>query len=276
MTKIEERYLKKKAGVYQRQSTLEQVRENEGSRRYQEGQREHALRLGWSERDIVMIDDDLGLSGMTAKRPGYQRLLAMIRRGELGAVLISDVSRAGRDPVEWILFLRLLAAHDVLLIVDGRLVDPHDSAQVFVKQIEAIVAGRDNELRTENMHRGRIAKVRDRRAVSRPPVGYRAIYERSGDREVRTGRWRKDPDKRVRTAVASVFEVFRAVRSLVQTVRELKRRGLEIPAKRGSGVAWVAPTVARVRYLIRHPAFCGDYVYGMVNKRKSARRGSPS
>ena len=45
---------------------------------------ERARLLGWS--DVVIIDDDLGVSAGGVVRPGFERLLAAICSGEVGAV----------------------------------------------------------------------------------------------------------------------------------------------------------------------------------------------
>src|SRR5439155_12630416 len=117
MPKIEARYLRRLSAVYERQSTLAQVEGNENSRLYQESQKEVAHRYGWAENRIIAIDEDLGVSGASAGRAGYQRLLRLIREGQVGAVFISDVTRGGRDPVAWFQLLELMAQKDVLLFV---------------------------------------------------------------------------------------------------------------------------------------------------------------
>ncbi len=71
MTDIPARYRKRLAVVYIRQSTERQVRLNEGSRRHQESQVEHAWRHGWRRDDVVVIDCDLGHSGLDVGRRGY-------------------------------------------------------------------------------------------------------------------------------------------------------------------------------------------------------------
>lgn len=78
--------LKRKAVVYVRRSTQEQVQSNLESQRRQYELVEVARRL----RDVEVIDDDLGrsASGMVA-RPGFERLVAWLCAGEVGAVCAS-------------------------------------------------------------------------------------------------------------------------------------------------------------------------------------------
>src|SRR4051795_10778617 len=89
--------LKRKAVVYVRQSTQAQVETNLESRRRQYELVDVARSRGF--RDIEVIDDDLGrsaigrsASGMVA-RPGFERLVAWLCAGEVGAVLCLDASR---------------------------------------------------------------------------------------------------------------------------------------------------------------------------------------
>lgn len=84
--------LKRKAVVYVRQSTQSQVMTNLESQRRQYDLVEVARQRGFV--DVEIIDDDLGrsASGMVA-RPGFDRLVAWLCAGKVGAVLCFDASR---------------------------------------------------------------------------------------------------------------------------------------------------------------------------------------
>src|SRR5215468_6156785 len=68
----------RKAAIYIRQSTLTQVAENLESQRRQYGLVERAAELGWRRSDILVIDDDLGVSGSGIARTGFDRLVAEV------------------------------------------------------------------------------------------------------------------------------------------------------------------------------------------------------
>jgi DNA invertase Pin-like site-specific DNA recombinase len=233
MQQVPARYLARLAIIYLRQSTQQQVRRNEGSRQYQEEQRDIALRYGWRPNMIRVISRDLGLSGMRADRPGYQEALGLMRTGEAGAFFISDVSRAGREERAWFDLLDLMIQHDVLLIKNGVLTDPNDESQAFVTKIEAVVVRRENQMRLANMHRGRLAKARMGKAVTAPPVGYLRVYETQDGKPVKTGAWRQDEDLAIREAIHAVFAAFQEGRSLRKAVNLLNERGVRMPARRG-------------------------------------------
>jgi hypothetical protein len=68
MNKITADHLARRACVYIRQSTPDQVRHNLESQGRQYALAERARALGW--QDIDMIDDDLGVSGSGTHRRG--------------------------------------------------------------------------------------------------------------------------------------------------------------------------------------------------------------
>ena len=83
--------LQRKAVVYVRQSTPQQVQSNLESQRRQYELVEVARRRGFA--NVEVIDDDLGRSASGAvERPGFDRLVAALCAGQVGAVLCLDAS----------------------------------------------------------------------------------------------------------------------------------------------------------------------------------------
>jgi DNA invertase Pin-like site-specific DNA recombinase len=108
--------LNRKAVVYIRQSTQAQVQTNlESQRRLYELV---DVARQWGFRDIEVIDDDLGrsASGMVA-RPGFERLVAWLCAGEVGAVLCFEASRLARNDRDWHHLLELCG------LVEARVID---------------------------------------------------------------------------------------------------------------------------------------------------------
>jgi DNA invertase Pin-like site-specific DNA recombinase len=96
-SKIEPRHLRLAAVVYVRQSTPQQLLNNQESTRRQYGLAERARQMDWPETAVRVIDDDLGMSGASSEgRAGFQRLVAAIGRGEVGIVLVTEGSRLSR------------------------------------------------------------------------------------------------------------------------------------------------------------------------------------
>src|SRR2546430_17220247 len=92
--------LQRKAVVYVRQSTPQQVQLNLESQRRQYELVEVARRRGFT--NIEVIDDDLGRTASGAvERPGSDRLVAALCAGQVGAVLCLEASRLARNGRDW-------------------------------------------------------------------------------------------------------------------------------------------------------------------------------
>ena len=97
--KITPDHLARGAFIYIRQSTVDQLANNHESRLRQYGLADRARALGWT--DVTVIDDDLGRSGSGVSRPGFERLLAAICEGRVGAVFAIEASRLARNGRDW-------------------------------------------------------------------------------------------------------------------------------------------------------------------------------
>lgn len=113
--KITPSHLSRRAVIYVRQSTLEQVASNLESQRRQYALAERAIELGWKRSDVVVIDDDLGVSGSGVARSGFDRLVAEVGLGQVGLVLAIEVSRLARNNRDWYHLLDLCALVDTLI-----------------------------------------------------------------------------------------------------------------------------------------------------------------
>jgi hypothetical protein len=111
--------LKRKAVVYVRQSTQSQVMTNLESKRRQYDLVDVARQRGFV--DVEIIDDDLGRSASgTVARPGFDRLVAWLCAGKVGAVVCFDASRLARNGRDWHHLLELCGLVEARVIVlDG-------------------------------------------------------------------------------------------------------------------------------------------------------------
>jgi DNA invertase Pin-like site-specific DNA recombinase len=115
--------LKRKAVVYVRQSTQTQVQTNLESQRRQYDLVEVAQRHGFV--NIEVIDDDLGRSASgSATRPGFDRLVAELCAGAVGAVLCLDASRLARNGRDWHHLLELCGLVKARVIDTDGVYDP--------------------------------------------------------------------------------------------------------------------------------------------------------
>ncbi len=97
---IRPQHLERKAVLYIRQSSPGQVVQNRESRRLQYAMADRLRELGWDE--VEVIDEDLGRSaaGLTP-RSGFERMVAEVCLGQVGAVAAREVSRFARNSREW-------------------------------------------------------------------------------------------------------------------------------------------------------------------------------
>lgn len=118
--KIKPQHVSRKAILYVRQSSPYQVLNNLESQKLQYAMENHLRSLGWSEVEI--IDEDLGRSaGGAVTRTGFERMVAQVCMGQVGAVCAREVSRFARNSREWQQLV------EVCRIVDTLLVDRSDA-----------------------------------------------------------------------------------------------------------------------------------------------------
>jgi DNA invertase Pin-like site-specific DNA recombinase len=109
-------HLQRQAVVYVRQSTASQVENHQESTQRQYALTARAAELGWARDQIVVIDEDLGLSGSgSANRTGFARLTAEVALGRVGVVLGLEVSRLARNNADWYRLLDLCGVTDTLI-----------------------------------------------------------------------------------------------------------------------------------------------------------------
>ena len=113
--KIGPHHLERKAILYVRQSSAHQVLHNRESSTLQYAMRDRVAALGWSQ--IETIDDDLGCSaagGVT--RTGFDRMVAEVCLGKVGAVAAREVSRFARNSRDWQQLIEMCRVVDTVLI----------------------------------------------------------------------------------------------------------------------------------------------------------------
>ena len=122
-SKITSDHLGRGAAIYVRQSTMGQVMENTESQRRQYELVESARAAGFTS--ISVIDDDLGRSGSgLMERPGFQKLVASVCTGSIGAVYCIEASRLARNGRDWHHLIELCALVGTLVIDPDGIYDP--------------------------------------------------------------------------------------------------------------------------------------------------------
>ncbi len=254
--------LRRAAVVYVRQSSPGQVLRNVESQQRQYELVERAVGLGWRREQVVVIDDDLGLSGSEAtKRSGFQRLVADVALGRVGVVVGIEVSRLARSNADWYNLMDLCSLTDTLIADSDGIYHPGDYNSRLVLGLKGTIA--EAEL---HLIRGRLAAGRRHKAAKGElrillPVG----LDYDDDAVVLS------PDESVRSAIAEVFTRFAQLSSARQVVLSLRADGLELP-QRAPGttrVAWRDARYRAVHEILVKPAYAGAYVFGKTRGEKT-------
>ena len=124
-SKITPELLERAAYVYIRQSSQDQVRNRQESQRRQYALQDHARQLGWTK--VVVIDEDQGRSGSGTARSGFDRLIAAVCEGRVGAVLALEVSRLARNGREWHTLMEFCGIVGTLVIDEHGVYDPRST-----------------------------------------------------------------------------------------------------------------------------------------------------
>src|SRR4051794_7048003 len=121
--KIGPQHRARKAVLYVRQSSAYQVHHNRESQGLQYAMRDRLAQLGWSQ--IEVIDEDLGCSAASGTtRAGFERMVAEVCLGKVGAVAAREVSRFARNNRDWHQLLELCSLFGVLIADGERLYEP--------------------------------------------------------------------------------------------------------------------------------------------------------
>src|SRR5215204_3150720 len=198
--KIEPRHLGLRALVYVRQSTPRQVLANQESTRRQYQLAERARQMGWPAPRIEVIDEDLGLSGASSTlRAGFQRLVAAISLGEVGLVLVTEVSRLSRLNSDWHRVIELCAVFETLIADEDGVYDPRDPNDRLLLGLKGTLFSAELHILRARMRGGLLHKARRGALALRLPVGFRRL----GD-----GTVVRDPEQQVRTVLQTMFDQF--------------------------------------------------------------------
>lgn len=260
-SKITPEHLSRGAIVYVRQSTLSQVVENLESQRRQYELQETAQSLGFAS--IAIIDDDLGRSGSgLVERPGFQRLVASVCAGSLGAVFCIEASRLARNGRDWHHLIDLCALVGTLVIDPDGTYDPRLVNDRLLLGLKGTMSEYELNLLRQRGLAARDSKARRGELRFMLPPGF--CWNELGRIEM-------DPDQRVGDAIRLVFDRFRTLGSARQVMLWAQDAALKLPVVRRNTavckIEWRPAAYHTVLQMLRHPAYAGAYVFGRKAQR---------
>ena len=157
--KLTAHHLARRAIVYVRQSSHQQVVHNRESQRRQYAMEQRVRDLGWHETEV--IDEDQGRSATsTHGRTGFQRMVAEVCLGRVGAVAAIEVSRFARNNRDWHQLIEMCGMVETLLIDNDTIYDPRRANDRLLLGLKGSMSEYELDLLRQRSLEARWAKAR--------------------------------------------------------------------------------------------------------------------
>src|SRR3984957_18671793 len=265
--KVKPHHLGRKALVYIRQSTVQQVLNNRESTARQYALDRRAGRLGWPAESFEIVDEDQRLSGQPAAgRSGFAYLLSQVALNQVGIILGLETSRLARSNKDWHQLLDLCGIFQTLLADQDGVYDPTNYNDRLLLGLKGTMSEAEIHLLRSRMYEGLLHKARRGEVYSHAPIG----YVKSSD-----GGLVLDPDEQVQSAIRLIFEQFERQGTVCALLRYLVRHQILLPIRpihrqlRGQ-LQWHRPSRTTLQNMLHHPIYAGYYRFGhrSVDPRK--------
>ena len=216
-----------------------------------------ARELGWPEDRVLVIDEDLGLSGSgSVARSGFARLTAEVALARVGLVLGLEVSRLARNNADWHRLIDLAGLTDTLIGDADGIYHPalfNDRLLLGLKGTMSEAELHVLRARLNGGIRNKAARGELRRGL---PVGF--VWGEA-DGEVLL-----HPDEAVVTAIRTIFARFAETGSARRVWLWLRDQGLKLPLQMSAHaeIRWVEASYHAIHQVLSNPVYAGAYVYG--------------
>jgi DNA invertase Pin-like site-specific DNA recombinase len=253
--------MRRRAIVYVRQSTAGQLLHNQESQRRQYALVDHARALGF--QDVVVIDDDLGRSGSgLIERPGFQRLVAEVCTGAVGAVVCIEASRLARNGRDWHHLIELCGMVGAVVIDPDGVYDP----AVINDRLLLGLKGTMSEFELNLLRQRSLEAIRQKAGR-----GELRILLPVGLCWTSNGQIDRDPDRRVQQALQLVFAKMTELGSARQVLLWFRQEKIALPAfPRVPGeqaIIWKLPVYHSILGVLTNPMYAGAYAFGKTEAR---------
>ena len=263
-SKLTSSHLRRQAFVYLRQSSQAQLERNIESTQRQYALIERAIELGFSGEQVVVIDEDLGISGSgISERTGFARLAAEVALGHAGLVLGLEVSRLARNNADWYRLLDLCGVTDTVIGDADGLYHPGSFNDRLLLGLKGTMSEAELHVlraRLEGGIRNKAARGELRKAL---PVGF--VWGED-DGEILL-----DGDEALRGAIQTIFDRFAELGSVRQVWLWMRRESVQFPGRRyayGGEIKWAIPTYHQIHSVLESPVYAGAYAFGKTRRER--------
>jgi DNA invertase Pin-like site-specific DNA recombinase len=222
---------------------------------------EVARRRGFT--NIEVIDDDLGRTASGAvERPGFDRLVAALCAGQVGAVLCLDASRLARNGRDWHHLLELCGLVEARVIDLDGVYDPCRPNDRLLLGMKGSISEFELGIIRSRMYEAARSKARRGELRISSPIGY------AWDRNIGLG---LDPDRRLQEVIRLVFQKFRELGSARQVLLWMASQNVHFPypsnGRTLTSFEWRPIRYRNVISILKNPFYAGVYAYGKSEKR---------
>ena len=255
--KVLPHHLERKAVVYIRQSSMQQVRHNQESQRLQYALVDRAKTFGF--RRVEVIDCDLGVSAASGgqERKGFKQLLASIAMGNVGIIFSRELSRLSRTDKDWCHLMEVCQVFNTLIADADQIYDLNLLDDQLVLGIKGTLSVVELKVLKQRLLQGMLEKAKRGELIRVLAPGYVQDL---------TGKMVKDANLRVQEVVELIFRKFREIGSIRQTYRWFHDEQIECPVNKTRGgrfqLVWQLPTQTFIASVLHNPLYAGAYVYG--------------
>jgi DNA invertase Pin-like site-specific DNA recombinase len=240
---------------------MAQVTGNLESQRRQHDLAAAAEGMGFTS--VTVIDDDLGRSGSgSMQRPEFERLVAMVCSGEVGAIYCIEASRLARNGRDWHHLIDLCALAGALVIDPDGAYDPRLVNDRLLLGLKGTMSEYELSLMRQRGIAARDLKAGRGEFRFMLPPGF--CWNEAGKIEV-------DPDEHVAETIRLVFAKFRELGSARQVFLWLRSTDIKMPVVLRNvdvcKVIWKAPAYHSVIQILHNPLYAGAYAFGRRAQR---------
>jgi site-specific DNA recombinase len=209
------------------------------------------LTLGWDLAALIDSDDDRSASRFATKdRPGWTRLVSMLRTREADAVILWSTNRGSRELEQWSGFLNDCRRLGILIhvVAEDHTYDVRKRLDWRMLANDGIAAADESEEKSVAIKRGKLGSAMRGEPYPSVPTGYERVFDS------KTGKRGWEPDSYYAPVIREIYDRTAKHEPVESVRRDLTQR--EIRAPRG-GTEWDQGTI---RLICVNPAYAGYLV----------------